>query len=38
MMSDLGPVPFQTRTENFLSSPVTGYSMLSGNLFLATKV
>ena len=37
-MSDLEPVPFQTRTENFLLSAVTGYSMLSGNLFLATKV
>lgn len=38
MMSDLAPVPFQTRTENFLLFPVTGYSMRSGNLFLTSKV
>ena len=38
MMSVLEPVPFQTRTENFLLFPVTGYSKRrSGNLLLTSK-
>ena len=32
---DLEQVPSRTRTENFPLFAVTGYSMLSGNLFLA---
>lgn len=37
-ISDLTPVPFQTRTENFPLSSVAGCSMLSGNLLLTSKV